>query len=135
MEVYGQFTTPLQAAPAGWYPLNGELRYWDGQRWSDHRQPMPPQYAIANNYGYARQPFGPVITDARTNPIEVIIAWVLTLLTLGYFLPWAIAATRGKSNSLAVGLLSFLLGWTFIGWVVALAMACSPHQVAGVRTW
>jgi hypothetical protein len=47
-------------------------------------------------------------------------------------LPWAIAATRGKSNQAAIGLLNLLLGWTLIGWVVALVMACQPHQVAGV---
>jgi hypothetical protein len=43
-------------------------------------------------------------------------------------LPWAVAATRGKSNALAIGLLNFLLGWTFIGWLAALVMACGSHQ-------
>ena len=46
-------------------------------------------------------------------------------------LPWAIAATRGKSNQAAIGIINLLLGWTFIGWIVALVMACQAHQVAG----
>jgi hypothetical protein len=62
------------------------------------------------------------------------IAWVLAVLSLGYFLPWAVAATRGKSNAGAIGWLNLLLGWTFIGWVAALVMACTAHQVAGMAT-
>jgi hypothetical protein len=119
-------TAPVLTTPAGWYPLNGEQRYWDGVHWTEHRAP-----AAAPSYRPAYQaPM--VLTDARTNGAEVTIAWIVTVLTLGYMLPWAIAATRGKSNSWAVGLVNFLLGWTFIGWVVALVMACMPHQVAAV---
>lgn len=112
--------------PPGWYPLNGEQRYWDGVQWTEHRAPAalpsyPPAYQAPM-----------VVTDARTNGAEVAIAWIFTVLTFGYMLPWAIAATRGKSNSWAVGLVNFLLGWTFIGWVAALVMACMAHQVAAV---
>lgn len=118
---------PVVTTPAGWYPLNGEQRYWDGVRWTEHRAP-----AAVPAYRPSFQ--APVImTDARTNAAEVAIAWILTVLTVGYMLPWAIAATRGKSNSWAVGLVNFLLGWTFIGWIVALVMACTAHQVAFVQ--
>jgi hypothetical protein len=125
--------------PPGWYPLNGELRWWDGVQWTEHRSPLAPVSSPAvPPAGYptaypSAQP-GPVVyTDARTNGAEVAIAWIVTVLTLGYMLPWAIAATRGKSNSGAVALVNFLLGWTFIGWVVALVMACSSHQVVVAR--
>jgi hypothetical protein len=119
--------TPMVTTPSGWYPLHGEQRYWDGMRWTEHRAP-----AAVSAYRPAFH--APVImTDARTNGAEVALAWILTVLTLGYMLPWAIAATRGKSNSVAVGLVNFLLGWTFIGWIVALVMACTSHQVAFVQ--
>jgi hypothetical protein len=36
-----------------------------------------------------------------------------------YFLPWIIALIRGHHNAGAIFLLNFLLGWTFIGWIVA----------------
>src|SRR3954469_15869073 len=68
-------------------------------------------------------------TDQRGGVAQAVIAWIATVCTLGYFLPWAVAATRGKSNSLAIGLLNFLAGWTVIGWIIALVMACSAHQV------
>jgi hypothetical protein len=116
--------------PAGWYPAHGELRYWDGERWTEHRQALQPSYQ-----GHPVQPSPVVVTDSRTNGVEVAFAWVFTVLTLGYFLPWAVAATRGKSNSWAIGLVNFLLGWTLVGWVVALVMACMAHQVAVVRRW
>lgn len=72
------------------------------------------------------------VTDQRpASGAVVAIAWILTVLTFGYFLPWAIAATRGKSNQAAIGLINLLLGWTLIGWIVALVMACTAHQVVG----
>ncbi|MDQ7018000.1 MAG: superinfection immunity protein [Robiginitomaculum sp.] len=36
-----------------------------------------------------------------------------------YFLPWIIALIRGHHNAGAIFLLNVLLGWTFIGWIVA----------------
>ncbi len=73
-------------------------------------------------------------TPQRANGIHVAIAWVFAVLSIGYFLPWAIAATRGKSNSIAIALLNFFVGWTIIGWIVAFAMACGTesHHVSNV---
>jgi hypothetical protein len=54
---------------------------------------------------------------------------VLAVLTGGYALPWAIAVSRGKANHGGVALIDFLLGWTLVGWIVALVMACQAHGV------
>lgn len=77
----------------------------------------------------------PVVLDDRQpiSALHVTLAWIVTVLTLFYTLPWAIAATRGKSNLAAVVLVNVLLGWTFVGWVVALVMASTPHRVLAVR--
>lgn len=74
-----------------------------------------------------------IVTDRKARPISTIVSWVAAVLTLGYMLPWAIAATRGKSNHWAVMALSLFLGWTVIGWVVALVMALNSHNVVAVR--
>ena len=68
--------------------------------------------------------------DKRTNGALVVIGWVVAVGTLGYMLPWAIAESRGKNNSQAVALVNFFAGWTVIGWIVALVMACGSHPVA-----
>jgi hypothetical protein len=48
-----------------------------------------------------------------------------------YFLPAIVAAARRTHNSTAILLLNVFLGWTLIGWVVALLIAiCSaPYYV------
>jgi hypothetical protein len=43
-----------------------------------------------------------VITDQRARPISAVISIVLTACTLGYFLPWMIAALRGSRTRGAV---------------------------------
>ena len=71
-----------------------------------------------------------LVTDQRTVDGAVLaLAWICAVLTLGYMLPWAIAATRGRPNQAAIGLINFLLGWSLIGWIVALVMACQAHAV------
>jgi len=47
-----------------------------------------------------------------------------------YFVPLIIAILRKKSNVVAIGALNVLLGWSLIGWVVALVWALSKDQQA-----
>lgn len=42
---------------------------------------------------------------------------------LFYFLPTIIAMARSKRDSMSIFLLNLLLGWSVIGWVVALIWA------------
>jgi hypothetical protein len=69
------------------------------------------------------------LTDQRplSTPI-VVVSWVVTIITGLYMLPWAIAASRGKANQWSVFAVSLLFGWTFIGWIVALVLACTAHR-------
>lgn len=57
-----------------------------------------------------------------TTFIKILLA-LLTLVTLGYLLPATVAYWRGKKNFAAITIFNILLGWTFIGWVVALIWA------------
>ena len=85
-----------------------------------------PQYSAP----YPQTVAGPAyVSDKSSKNIQAIIAWILTLVTFGYMLPWAMAATRGKSNAGMIGILNLLLGWTIIGWIIALVMACGAHQI------
>lgn len=42
-----------------------------------------------------------------------------------YFVPSIVAISRKHPNKGVIIVVDLFLGWTFIGWVVALAMACS----------
>ena len=78
---------------------------------------------------------GQFVTDRRGRPVSVIVSVVLTVFTLGYFLPWMVAALRGKSNAWAIFWLNLLVGWTVLGWIAALVLACTAHQFAGIAQW
>jgi len=45
---------------------------------------------------------------------------LVAILVALYFLPTIVAYRRGHHNTLAIFFLNLFLGWTFIGWVVAL---------------
>lgn len=49
---------------------------------------------------------------------------VITALVV-YLLPWIIAVYRDHHQQGAIFVINVFLGWTFLGWVIALAMAAS----------
>lgn len=51
---------------------------------------------------------------------EIILIILIFAL---YFLPFLIASLRQHKNILAIFLLNLVLGWTFLGWIVALIWA------------
>ncbi|HVI10710.1 MAG TPA: superinfection immunity protein [Candidatus Binatia bacterium] len=50
-----------------------------------------------------------------------------------YFLPSIVALARSKRDLTAIILLNLFLGWTMIGWVVALVWACKTDVPMVVR--
>jgi hypothetical protein len=59
----------------------------------------------------------------QTGTVTKVVAVVAALLTAGYLLPWAIAVLRDLHTHVSVLLVNLLLGWTVIGWIVALVMS------------
>jgi hypothetical protein len=55
----------------------------------------------------------------------------LFLSALLYFLPTIIG--RHKADVMGIFFVNFLLGWTVIGWFVALIWACSAERYVPVR--
>lgn len=74
----------------------------------------------------------------RSSAGHQVIAWILTILTAGGLLPWAIAATRSKRNVALIAVINILGVASFIGliwfgigavtfgivWIICLIMAC-----------
>lgn len=49
--------------------------------------------------------------------------WIILIIFISYFFPSIIAIFKGKSNTTAIIILNIFLGWTFVGWIVALVWA------------
>ncbi|HXX45715.1 MAG TPA: superinfection immunity protein [Candidatus Acidoferrales bacterium] len=64
------------------------------------------------------------------SPIHLLIVlFVLLFLCVPYFVPTIIAFYRKKANRLAILAVNVLLGWTLIGWVIALVWALKVDVV------
>ena len=60
-----------------------------------------------------------------TGTVRTIIG-ILLCVTI-YFLPFGVALLRNKRNKVSIFLMNLLLGWTFIGWVIALVWGISSR--------
>jgi hypothetical protein len=60
---------------------------------------------------------------------ELMVVLFLCVGCVAYFIPTIVAALRQKTNILAIFVLNFFLGWSVIGWVVALVWAMSTQVV------
>lgn len=78
--------------------------------------PSGPQWSAPGGPSGPAQPVGTT---------HLVLSWVAAVLSGLYMLPWAIAATRQKESTVKVAVVNFLAGWTIIGWIVALVMACT----------
>jgi hypothetical protein len=56
-----------------------------------------------------------------------VISVIVAILTGGYMAPWAVAAVRDVPHWL-VFWINLLLGWTIIGWIIALVMALRTQR-------
>ena len=56
---------------------------------------------------------------------DIIFIFLLVLVLSCYFAPAIFAFHRQTGNRYSVAVLNLFLGWTMIGWVIALAMAVS----------
>jgi Superinfection immunity protein len=57
------------------------------------------------------------------NAMTTIIVWAM--LISAYWIPTIVAAGRHTRNLGSVVVVNLFAGWTFVGWVVALAMAAA----------
>lgn len=54
------------------------------------------------------------------DPLSTIISFSLLVVLALYLLPWLIALSRGHQSTTAIFVLVLFLGWTFLGWIIAL---------------
>jgi TM2 domain-containing membrane protein YozV len=61
-------------------------------------------------------------------PPEFVAVVLITVVLPLYFLPTIIAVARRCRSDVVVGIINLLLGWTVIGWVVALGIAVGSRR-------
>jgi len=55
---------------------------------------------------------------------------VIAALALLYCLPALVAYANRRKHAGAIALLNLSAGWTFLGWILALVLACVPDHSA-----
>jgi Superinfection immunity protein len=58
--------------------------------------------------------------------LTVTVLGLIAVSAMVYLLPFLIAYARRVPGIGSIAVINILLGWTLIGWAVALAMACRP---------
>jgi hypothetical protein len=70
-------------------------------------------------------------STTTTSPLQVVLSLLLLGALIGaYFVPTIVALARHLDNVVQVALLNFFLGWSVIGWIVALIWAAKPARPA-----
>jgi len=64
-------------------------------------------------------------SELNSNVILLILFFIVAVLL--YFLPSMVAKRRNHRSRGSILIVNIFLGWTFIGWVVALAWACGGN--------
>lgn len=62
--------------------------------------------------------------------VGIVLAIIIAIVL--YWVPTIVGARRRVPNMGSVAVINGLLGWTFVGWVVALAMACRSRPGGSV---
>jgi hypothetical protein len=60
-------------------------------------------------------------------PVFLAILPIIVLIPV-YFIPSIVAFSRKQPNKASILILNIFLGWTFIGWVLALVWACKKIE-------
>jgi len=52
--------------------------------------------------------------------MKILFVLLSIVALLLYFIPTIVASKRKHPSTIAIGVFNFFLGWTFLGWVLAL---------------
>lgn len=59
----------------------------------------------------------------------LIIGAIIGVLIFGHFIPYYIASARNHPNKYPILAINFFLGWSIVGWVVALVWALTVNPI------
>jgi len=56
------------------------------------------------------------------------MSMLLLIIAIMYFIPTIIAVVRRRTNTVSIAALNIFLGWSVVGWVVALVWALATDK-------
>lgn len=68
------------------------------------------------------------MTDVNGNIDFYLVFFVAATIT-GYFIPCIVGDIRKSSNKLLILFINLFFGWTVIGWIIALIVACTCERI------
>lgn len=72
-------------APAGWYPIDGQQRYWDGSHWTEHYAPLQLSESPASTQSQV------VVESRKMYKTSHAFHLIMSIITFGFWLPiWLI---------------------------------------------
>lgn len=74
-----------------------------------------------------------MIISKTRRTMKNTLAVLLSILSVGYLIPTTIAIMRSRSNTGSIFVVNLFLGWTLIGWVVALAWSVATDKINSVK--
>jgi hypothetical protein len=147
----GSSSMIINPSEPGYYRDQGVLRLWDGKQWTGVTRPLPPPDTLKKQETAAKRESavqkktkqGLVALGAIVALIVVSTVWsgggedvqglIFGLALVGvYILPILIAARRKHPQIAPITLITLLLGWTVIGWIVALIWSVASFRREGV---
>ena len=78
---------------------------------------------VVNEVIYGQAPVGSLVGVFDEQDERIWALGFLVFLVGAYFIPTAIAFSRDARSRWLVAVINALLGWTFVGWMVALVVA------------
>jgi hypothetical protein len=66
------------------------------------------------------------MTLLASAPPQIVIWFLYCVVALFYMSPTLVGLKRGVPNGIYLFLLNLALGWTVVGWAIALVWACKP---------
>ena len=127
------------------YKSGGEMTDWAVVGFTSHSRRGPWRYdsdfnvsklsCLAASGFVAEQPkasISPAVSHSSPDTGTLFVGFVLViLLVIAYIFPAALATHRNCKARAAIVIVDLFLGWTFVGWVVALAWAASGETLPG----
>lgn len=67
-------------------------------------------------------------SEYRNEGWRIFFGLVISVITLLYLFPFGVSMMRNSHNKLSIFLFNALLGWTFVGWIIALIWAAKSRS-------